>query len=218
MSQNSIWSGTKFLNLCSDDLQGRIEEVSQGYETIHKTGPVHYKLAMSMIMTVMPESIRVIDQALQQLKVSDFDGENVVEFSTAFRSLHIVLHNNDKLVGHEMTTLINGYCTSSTNEFNARMQVIFQNHQSRVKVVTFEDLLLSTEEMYNLLVSNQKWSGISNKKNESTYYFDSNCNYCGKHSHKEADCWKKNRDNGEEIPEVCGGCWHGSGCSCGGRF
>jgi hypothetical protein len=51
-----------------------------------------------------------------------------------------MLCNNDKLFGDEMTTLINSYCTSSTDEFNARMQVIFQNHQNRVKVVTFEDL------------------------------------------------------------------------------
>jgi hypothetical protein len=125
MSQNLIWSGTKFLNLCSNDLQGKIEEASQGYETIYKTGPVYYKLAMSMIMTVTPESIQVIDHALQQLKVLDFDGENVVEFNSTFRSLHIMLHNNDKLFGDEMTTLINGYCTSSTDKFNARMQVMF---------------------------------------------------------------------------------------------
>jgi hypothetical protein len=29
MSQNLIWSGTKFLNSCSDDLQGKIKEASQ---------------------------------------------------------------------------------------------------------------------------------------------------------------------------------------------
>jgi hypothetical protein len=48
-----------------------------------------------------------------------------------------------------------------------------------------------------------------NKKNESTYTFDGNCNYCGKHCHKEADCWKKKQDNGEAIPNTCGGCWCG---------
>jgi hypothetical protein len=84
MSQNLIWSGTKFLNLCSNDLQGKIEEASQGYETIYKTGPVYYKLAMSMIMMVTPESIQVINHTLQQLKVLEFDSENVVEFNSAF--------------------------------------------------------------------------------------------------------------------------------------
>jgi hypothetical protein len=129
-----------------------------------------------------------------------------------------MLCNNDKLFGDKMSILINGYCTSSTDEFNARMQVIFQNHQSRVKVVTFEDLFLSTEEMHNLLVNNQKWSGISDKKNESTYYFDRDCNYCGKHSHKEAEYWKKKQDNGEEAPEVHSGRWHGGRRSCGECF
>jgi hypothetical protein len=204
--------------LCSDDLRGKIEEASQGFLTISKTGPVYYKLAMSMIMTITTTSIRVIDHALQQLKVSDFDGKNIVEFNSAFRSLYIMLCNNDKLFRDEMTTLIDGYCTSSTDEFNARMHVIFQNHQSRVKTVTFEDMFLSTEDMYNSMVSNQKWSGISSKKSEITYYFYGDCSYCGKHSHKEADCWKKKRDNGEEIPDVRSGRWRGGGRSRGGRF
>jgi hypothetical protein len=194
MSQNLIWSGTKFLNSCSDDLRGKIEEATQGFPTTNKTGPVYFKIAMSMIMTVNAESIRVIDQALRQVKLSDFDGENVVEYNSTFRSLYVMLRNNDKLFGDELQTLTNGYCTSSTDEFNAGICVIFQNHRSQIKTVTFEDMFLTTEEMFNSLVSTQKWAGISNKKNESTYYFDGICNYCGKHGHKEADCWKKKKD------------------------
>jgi hypothetical protein len=202
MTQNLIWSGTKFLNSCSDNLQEKIEEASQGFLTMYKTGPVCYKLAMSMIMTVSPVSIRVIDHALQQLKISDCNSKKIVEFNSVFQSLYIMLHNNDKLFGDEMTTLINGYCTSSTDKFNARMCVIFKNHQSRVKTA---------------MVSNQKWSGISSKKSEITFYFHSDCNYCGKHGQKEEDCWKKKQDNGEEIPSTCSGHWHGGGQFCGGH-
>jgi hypothetical protein len=39
-------------------------------------------------MMVTPESIQAIEHALQQLKVSDFDGENVVEYNSALQSLY----------------------------------------------------------------------------------------------------------------------------------
>jgi len=46
--QNLLWSGTKFLESCDEELFNKIKECTKSCEFMEKTGPVYFCVALEM--------------------------------------------------------------------------------------------------------------------------------------------------------------------------
>ena len=83
--QNLTWSAEKLLNSCDDALRQKIEELSKTFLIEHKTGPVLFKILMDVILASNEDSLRGLTTLLTKTNVKDFDGENVLKYTSFAR-------------------------------------------------------------------------------------------------------------------------------------
>ena len=65
MGENLMWSGTKLLNSCEDDLRQKIEETKNHLPTVCHTGPVFFKILVDLVIASSSQSMRVLERRLK---------------------------------------------------------------------------------------------------------------------------------------------------------
>ena len=97
MGQNLVWSGTKLLNSCSEQLRQKIEESTNSLTIDAKTGPVYFKIMADLVIASSSQSMRVLVRRLENISVTDFPGENVSKLCSFARGAIEQLKNCNHL-------------------------------------------------------------------------------------------------------------------------
>jgi hypothetical protein len=150
--QNLTWSMKKVLNSCEDDLRQKIEEELFNFPIDERTGPVAFKLMATHVLAVTEGSIRALEKALEQMALTDFDGENVKQFVSVARGLLMQLSNNRAVPKDVVTLLTNGLRKCSTEEFVGFVGSLMTLHSQELQTLTYSTLLSKVEAEYNRLL------------------------------------------------------------------
>lgn len=139
--QNLLWSGAKLLNSCNDKLRQKIEEKTLGWSVEHLTGPVYFKIMLENILASSPESMRGLTTTLQETKLTDFDGENVVEYMSFVHGAIEQLRNNNALPVDVLPIVANALKHCKVEDFMSYVNTMYNNHLQGVKTCTVKELL-----------------------------------------------------------------------------
>ena len=123
--QNLEWSKKKLLNSCDEKLGDKIREKLTGLDVFETGGPVCFKIMMDAIGASTAKSVRAIGRKLENLKLSDFDGENVTTMASYFSGACSLLDNCNALPQDITQVACRVFKTSSNDDFNNHMQHIY---------------------------------------------------------------------------------------------
>ena len=104
-AENIEWSGEKISNSCSASLRNKILEEVQDFKVSEKGGPVDFKIMMDLVIVTSDTAMRAVVNRINDLKLSDFDGENVLLFGSYVRGATLLLKNHNA-IPHDLTQLI----------------------------------------------------------------------------------------------------------------
>ena len=185
--QNLIWSGTKVLNSCEQELREKVEESVKDFEIEERTGPVYFKLMADCILSSSTQSMRSVARKLEDMSLGEFEGENVAKAVSIIRGAISLLQNNASLPSDILDMIFKIMKTSSTPDFTQYVATIETNHLTGVKRTNVEELLLELQKRYLDLTANMNWvTGASNRSHGSAFI---TCYNCGKEGHIAKDCW-----------------------------
>ena len=81
-AENIKWLGEKLLNSCDSDLKDKILVETQDFKSSEKGGPIYYKIMMDFVIATSDTVMRSVVNRINDLKLSDFVGENVLQFGS----------------------------------------------------------------------------------------------------------------------------------------
>ena len=185
-SENLFWSASKVLNSCTEKLREKIEETVQRYPVQHRTGTVYFILLNRLVLSSTPMSMRTVIRKLEDLKLTSFEGENVQSATSLIKGAVSLLSNNGATPSDIIDITFNIMKTSSTNEFNTHITTMKTLHDTRVKQVELDELLLNVQNKYTELTMNEAWVlGEKSIDQESGFL---TCFNCGKNGHVWREC------------------------------
>ena len=123
---------------------------------------------MDLVIATSDMAMRSVVNRINDLKLTDFDGENVLLFSSYIRGAVLLLKNHDA-----MTQLVyKGLKTCACSEFVDFITAMQNNDKLGLKSSTLgtDETLKKAEKEYTELIGRKEWDAKSIKVNqESTY-------------------------------------------------
>ena len=92
--ENLVWSESAILNSCAERLKLKINGQIDKIPMMQRGGPVSFKIMMTYVLSTSNEALRAFIARLGVLKLTDFDGENVIQACTFIENLSIILRDN----------------------------------------------------------------------------------------------------------------------------
>lgn len=196
-AENIKWSGEKLLNSCDSDLKDKILEETQDFKSSEKGGPVYYKIMMDFVIATSDTAMRSVVNRINDLKLSDFDGENVLQFGSYIRGALLLLKNHNA-VPHDMKQLVyKGLKVCSCSEFTEFITAM-QNVDklgSDKNVLDTDEVIKKAEKEYTDLLGRNEWTPKSVKiGQESSFLMETDkpkgtmCYNCGSLDHLLKNC------------------------------
>ena len=203
--ENLQWGAEKILNSCDASLRHKITEITKNFPELESGSIVIFKVMMTLVISSTSAALRTLTKKLDNLKLTDFDGENVSKCSSFVRGAVSLMESNKALPKdiEEMTFTIFKYC--STPDFVAHVSFLSNlkllNGFSAIDNInlSYDDLLLSMEGKYTDLKAQDKWlakctpaessfTASSSKSKGIDTGASYRCFNCGKEDHRLADC------------------------------
>ena len=152
---------------------------------------------MDLVIATSDTAMRSVVNRINDLKLSDFDGENVLLFGSYIRGATLLLKNHNA-IPHDLTQLIyKGLKMCSCVEFVEYITAM-QNADklsSKKNSLSTDDILEKAEKEYTDLVGRNEWTAKSSKINqESTFVVENDrakgtmCYNCGSLDHLLKEC------------------------------
>lgn len=133
--ENCLWSAEMLFKSMEPDLLNKVMETYSSLPVNHRSGMVAFKLMMDRILPYTHTTIRTLQSNLRALKVSDFNGENVVEFVSMARGITGILQGFEiardarGIVPPDLfETLAEGLRQCSNEDFTTAMTTLQNNH------------------------------------------------------------------------------------------
>ncbi len=217
--QNLLWTGEKILNSCDEELRKKLEEQCNSFPIEHQSSPVYFKILIMLVTVTSTALLRTLINYLNDLGLSDFNGENVIQYTSVVRGIVDLLGNTfgQSMVPLDIMSLIaKGLKKGTTTDFTVHVTALMTAHETHIRVMTPEDFLVEAKNKYASLVSEEGgWNAGGAKGNDQdSVFFLGNCHNCGQKGRMAKDCRlpKKDNDAGRH-----GGGRSGRGRSRGGR-
>lgn len=192
------WSGEKILASCDDALREKVLESVQSIPQIYHGGPLFFYYMMTFVTTTSDQAMRVVVDKVNRLRLSDFDGENVLVAVSFLRGAIQLLSNNSAVPHDILNTVFNMMRSCSTPAFVSfvtNLETMFKL-PDLVKDGSVEFLLDKLESKYTSLLGSSQWLAHSVTPNaagfNSTSHSDDQdeviCFNCGALGHKSNVC------------------------------
>ena len=189
--ENLAWSGEKLLNSCDDSLRQTIQGHSLNFEVHERVGPVYLKVMLDIIFNVSDRSLRALVSRIENMKLSDYNGENVAKACDFLRSAHLILVNCDFMPPDFIDQLYKFFKTAHSVDFQQQissLQVMISLSDTKN---TPEFVIDFAEKQYNTLLASGDWDKAANAKGESAFVSQLNrrkCYNCGSPDHLANKC------------------------------
>lgn len=195
------WSGEKILASCEDTLREKILESCYSIPQIYHGGPLYFYYMMNLVTTTSDQAMRVVIDKINRLRLTDFDGENVLLAVSFLRGAIQLLSNNNSVPHDILNSVFNMMRAASTPAFVSfvtNLETVF-DLPDLVKDKSVEFLLDKLESKYTTLLGSNQWMSTSQPSSfkaasnpQSAPTGDANaeviCFNCGAFGHKVTEC------------------------------
>ena len=138
MAQNLAWGMENILNSCDTSLCTKILESVNKYSVIHRGSIVVFNHIITLIISTSNSSLRSMTNRMTELRITDFDGENVAQAVSFFRGGRTILCNNNFEFPDFDNIIFDSFKASSTPEFNSLVSTMQTNKALGVPMVPVE--------------------------------------------------------------------------------
>ena len=200
MVENLVWSEKAVLESCEKRLKIKINEQLDKIPPLQRGGPVAFKIMMTYVLSTSMEALRALIVKLGVLKLTDFDGENVIQACTFIENLSIMLRDNDMTPKDFDESVHTVFKDCSCPDFVKFVEALASNMKFGIKDYETSDYLALFESEYTTKISAGKWPAKSTKtgKNASFGAFKEGgrdlsktlCLNCMEAGHMVKDCTK----------------------------
>ena len=209
--QNMSLTYEYLVNNVEDSLQSKVKETYLKYPVEQKGGPLFFKIMIDILQNNSSEAAKYLISTVKDIKISNYDGENVEQVVSLIRGatsrLENLLDDKGKTAIPEdfVDDLIDILQTTSVSEFNE----LFSHYSRSTKLTNFisgakvqkpsiSNILKFAEEQYRILYSSGKWTGVQTKLGETAFTSNTGrakykCFNCGG-DHRLEDCPVKKND------------------------
>ena len=203
--QNILWSGKKILNSCESNLRDKIVEAAEEVKMELRGGPVYLFLMNDLIMATSAKAMRGLTDKLTSLKLTAFDGENVLKAGSYLKGALTLLRAHNKIPQDINLLLFQIFRKCSTTEFVDYVKSIesmldtSQLFGQSLKLSP-EDIINTLETKYSDLLGRDQWDAKSTSKDQGSAFSaetgkqDVICYNCGELGHIIPDCPKPKDD------------------------
>jgi hypothetical protein len=171
------------VNNTDENLVLKINETYLSHPVEERGGPLFFKLLMDLLQNNSAEAAEYLVNVVKNLKISNFDGENVLKVVSLIRGAVKRLTNLKDARGQSALPtdladhLLDVFQTSSVEDFNS----LFKHFRLQSKIATFraksgssstptiDEILQFAENQYHLMKSTGKWTGVDAKTNETFF-------------------------------------------------
>ena len=200
MVENIVWSEKAILDSCEKRLKIKINEQLDKVPPQERGGPVAFKIMMTYVLSTSNEALRALIVKLGVLKLTDFDGENVIQACTFIENLSIMLKDNDMTPKDFDESVHAVFKDCSCPDFVKFVEALASNMKFGIKEYETSEYLALFEAEYTTKSSAGKWPAKSAKtgKNASFGAFKeggrdmskTSCLNCMETGHMVKDCPK----------------------------
>jgi Zinc knuckle len=193
-----------FENNCTKGLWEKCLEDYDEYALEEKGGPLLFLIMMKKLQSHTDSAVQYLINSVKNLKISNFEGENVSRVVSLIRGANKRRRNVTILPEEFPKWVLMVLQTSSVEDFNKT----FSHLKRTIEVVTplvtrlppsypsIEEMLRMGEKLYLDMSSANEWTGAKTKTNQSTFVANGivakkfTCWNCGTEGHSIKDCPK----------------------------
>jgi hypothetical protein len=127
--QNLLWTGEKILISCDEESRKKLEEQCKSFPIEHQSGPVYFKILIKLMTVTSTAALRILINYLNDLGLSDFDGENVIQYTSVVRGIVDLLGNTpgQSMVPLDIMSLIaKGLKKGTTTDFTIHITALMK--------------------------------------------------------------------------------------------
>ena len=157
MVENIVWSEAAILNSCTERLKLKINEQLDKILMMERGGPVAFKIMMMYVLSTSNDTLRALITKLRVLKLTDFDGENVIQACTFIENLSIMLRDNKMVPKDFDESVQNMFKESTCPKFVKLVEDIASNMRFKIKNYETTEYLAIREEEYTMQLSAGAW-------------------------------------------------------------
>jgi hypothetical protein len=170
------------VNNTNENLVLKINETYLSYPVEERGGPLFFKLLMDLLQNNSAEAAEYLVNVVKHLKISNFDGENILKVVSLIRGAVKRLTNLKDATGQSALPkdlanhLLDVFQTLSVNDFNSlfkhfrlQSQIATFHSKSAAGTPTIDEILQFAETQYHLMKSTGKWTGVSAKANKTVF-------------------------------------------------
>jgi hypothetical protein len=183
ISENLKTTLEYLLNNMDENLVLKINETYLLYPVEECGGPLFFKLLMDLLQNNLAEAADYLVNVVKNLKISNFDGENVLKVVSLIRGAVKRLTNLKDARGQSALPtdladhLLDVFQTSSVDDFNS----LFKHFRLQSKIASFrlksggssgstiDKILQFAKNQYHLMKSAGKWTRVDAKSNETFF-------------------------------------------------
>lgn len=175
---NLNWSFQAVMNSCDETLKGVLDAKLLCYDAIDRSGPLVFHLLFHQLTSVSVESIRLLIQQLENLKVTSYDGENITAVNSDIRATQQWLDAVNKVPDDFLVIVQKILKTCTVQDFLSYLNSVESGVQisrdllGQTTELTPEKYMELAEEKYKNLRLARKW--IVEHKESSSFQASSN--------------------------------------------
>jgi hypothetical protein len=169
-----------------------MQEAMRGLTKDEKGGPVYLVMMIKKIISTSQTALRGLQKKLENMKLTDYDGENVRDCVSFVRGANQILQDHKNVPSDIANIILEVFEHSSCERFVTKVTQIRNSIELRTKDYQVDEILNILEEDYTDKLGSGKWTAKDSSKNEGSAFSLTlsymMCFNCGKFGHGVRNC------------------------------